>query len=65
MWVIGAIAIIGIGFSIVSSKSDPKKYDAFAQYLKDKGAVFYSAFWCPHCQDQKKHSENQKNSFHM
>lgn len=32
----------------------PGKYDVFAQCLKDKGATFYGAFWCPHCQDQKK-----------
>jgi len=25
-----------------------------AQCLKDKGAVFYGAFWCSHCQAQKK-----------
>ncbi len=30
------------------------KYDTFAQCLKDKGATFYGAFWCPHCQAQKK-----------
>ena len=24
-----------------------------AQCLKDKGVVFYGAFWCPHCQSQK------------
>ncbi len=29
-------------------------YDAFATCLADKGAVFYGAFWCPHCQNQKK-----------
>lgn len=32
----------------------PGKYDAFAQCLKDSGAIFYGAFWCPHCQAQKK-----------
>jgi len=32
----------------------PGKYDGFAQCLKDSGAVFYGAFWCPHCQAQKK-----------
>ncbi len=26
----------------------------FAKCLGQKGAVFYGAFWCPHCQDQKK-----------
>jgi hypothetical protein len=32
----------------------PGKYDAFATCLKDKGATFYGAFWCPHCVAQKK-----------
>ncbi len=32
----------------------PGKYDAFATCLKDKGATFYGAFWCPHCQATKK-----------
>lgn len=27
---------------------------AFAQCIADSGAQFYGAFWCPHCQDQKK-----------
>ncbi len=26
---------------------------AFAQCLKDKGATFFGAFWCPHCRSQK------------
>jgi len=32
----------------------PGRYDAFAQCLTEKGAKFYGAFWCPHCQAQKK-----------
>jgi thiol-disulfide isomerase/thioredoxin len=32
----------------------PGKYDGFAACLVDKGAMFYGAFWCPHCKDQKK-----------
>ena len=32
----------------------PGKYDEFTTCLKDKGAVFYGAFWCSHCQAQKK-----------
>ncbi len=27
--------------------------DSFAQCLTDKGAVFYGAYWCPHCNNQK------------
>lgn len=30
------------------------KYDEFATCLKDKGVVFYGAFWCPHCAAQEK-----------
>ena len=33
---------------------EPGKYDTFATCLAEKGAVFYGAFWCPHCQAQKK-----------
>jgi len=28
-------------------------YNAFAQCLGEKGAKFYGAYWCPHCQSQK------------
>ena len=37
-----------------NSPSTLNKYDGFAQCLKDKGATFYGAFWCPHCKTQKK-----------
>ncbi|MDQ5971171.1 MAG: hypothetical protein QG566_117 [Patescibacteria group bacterium] len=29
------------------------KYGPLAQCIKDSGAEFYGAFWCPHCQSQK------------
>lgn len=35
------------------AKTLPGKYDGLAQCLKDKGAIFYGAFWCPHCKQQK------------
>ncbi len=35
-------------------QNKPSPLDGFAQCLKDKGAIFYGAFWCPHCIDQKK-----------
>lgn len=47
--VIGTILIRGN-----ASPASPGKYDALAQCLKDKNAVFYGAFWCSHCQNQKK-----------
>ena len=33
--------------------TQPGKHDALATCLKDQGALFYGAFWCPHCQQQK------------
>lgn len=32
----------------------PSKLDQFAKCLGEKGAKFYGAFWCSHCQNQKK-----------
>ncbi len=50
--IVGVAVIAGV-FILVSTNSKPGKLDEFAQCLKDKGAVFYGAFWCPHCQNQK------------
>lgn len=49
---IAAIIIIGVGSSLYL-KSQPGKLDTFAMCLKEKGAIFYGAFWCPHCQATK------------
>ncbi|MEK7525746.1 MAG: thioredoxin domain-containing protein [Patescibacteria group bacterium] len=55
LWILIAVVVIGgIVWLNVRNNGQPGKYDAFAQCLKDKGAVFYGAFWCPHCQNQKK-----------
>jgi len=40
-------------------KSDEKRaleadIIGFAECLKEEGATFYGAFWCPHCQNQKR-----------
>jgi hypothetical protein len=37
-----------------SISAGPGKYDEFATCLGEKGATFYGAFWCPHCQAEKK-----------
>lgn len=31
----------------------PDRLSALADYLRQSGAVFYGAYWCPHCQAQK------------
>src|SRR5450830_1349540 len=55
--IIGLLILGTIAAVLLQSDSTPPgpgKYDTFATCLKDKGAVFYGAFWCPHCQEQKK-----------
>lgn len=52
--VVAIVAIGGIWYVIQSgTPTAPGPLDDFTQCLKDKGALFYGAFWCPHCQDQK------------
>ena len=51
------VAVIG-GFLIWKMRggtvADSGQYAALATCIKDSGATFYGAFWCPHCQEQKK-----------
>lgn len=51
-------AILIIGGLILLSKTNGgntgKENVAFAQCLTEHGVKFYGAYWCPHCQAQKK-----------
>ena len=50
-----SLAVIGGGsFLIWRNASTPGQYDDLAQCLTDKGVKMYGAYWCPHCQNQKK-----------
>ncbi len=56
---IGVIILLVLGVAALSmirggDVVEDTKYDAFAQCIKDSGATFYGAFWCTHCQAQKK-----------
>ncbi len=51
---IAVLLLVAGGISLaVFTKSGPSNLEGFAQCLKDKGAIFYGAFWCPHCQRTK------------
>lgn len=52
IFIVIIVAVIAVLFALTYHKQ-PGRLDAFAQCLKDKGATFYGAFWCPHCQNQK------------
>ena len=47
------LALILVAVFVKEGEQGPGKYDQFAQCLGEKGATFYGAFWCPHCNDQK------------
>ena len=51
---IGTMIILLGGVAItLFGRSTASPLDTFAQCLGEKKAVFYGAFWCPHCQSQK------------
>jgi thiol-disulfide isomerase/thioredoxin len=47
--VVVALIIGGIAWSA----SGPGQYDTFATCIKNSGATFWGAWWCPHCKEQK------------
>ena len=53
---IGAFLIGGFANSLKSNQfsENTSALDDFAKCLTDKGAVMYGAYWCPHCQNEKK-----------
>ncbi len=63
---IALIIVLIVGLVVARNASDRQivtvtsKYDVFAECISNAGAKFYGAYWCPHCQDQKKLFENSK-----
>lgn len=55
MWsvIIVFVIIVAGSFFIPKKTQAPGQLDSFAQCLKDKGAIFYGAYWCSHCNNQK------------
>lgn len=48
------IILIFVSFSKTSSQEPAdSNLDTFAKCLKDSGALFYGAYWCSHCENQK------------
>ncbi len=53
-WAVIVLLIVGgLGWTMYA-KTLPGKYDDLARCLGEKSATFYGAFWCSHCQEQKK-----------
>ena len=54
------LAVAALGYWYWDS-TRPGQYDKFAMCLEEKGAKFYGAFWCSHCQAQKALFGKSKN----
>jgi hypothetical protein len=53
--IIIVLIIIGvISLGLLLDKKNPGQYDQLALCINESGAKFYNAFWCSHCQEQKK-----------
>lgn len=51
---ITVLVVLGLGYVVAQRETVASELDGFAQCIKESGATFYGAFWCPHCQEQKK-----------
>ena len=47
------IAAVG-GYLIYQTNTVAGEYDDLAMCLSEQGVKMYGAFWCPHCENQKK-----------
>ena len=52
-WGIAVLVVVLIIGGLVLYSNQPGPLDQFAKCLKDKGATFYGAYWCPACNKQK------------
>lgn len=51
--VLVVVLVGGVGIYVSANKA-PGKYDELAKCISNSGAKFYGAFWCSHCNNQKK-----------
>ena len=54
IYTVGVLIAVGLIWLALTDSRKPAELDQFAQCLGEQGATFYGAFWCPHCQNQKK-----------
>ena len=52
--IVGVVVAVILLLIFIPKGNKPGKYDEFAQCIKSSGAEFYGAFWCTHCQAQKR-----------
>ena len=50
----GLCAVLSLFLYIKTMPPPNGKYDAFAKCIANTSTTFYGAFWCPHCEAQKR-----------
>ena len=53
IWLVVLVLLTAGVAWLIKTPDKPGRLDIFASCIKDSGAAFYGAFWCPHCQNQK------------
>ncbi len=51
---LAGLVVIGLIAFVVVQKKVTAEYRPFAECLTEKGVKMYGAWWCPHCQSQKR-----------
>ncbi len=51
--IVGVLILVLAGAFFAQKDTGSNVYDSFATCIKDSGATFFGAFWCPHCREQK------------
>jgi len=53
IWVLVVAVVIGGLVWLIRTPGKPGRLDAFASCIKESGATYYGAFWCPNCKNQE------------
>lgn len=53
IWVIVIVVVLLGIIWLIRTPGKPGKLDTFASCIKDSGAIYYGAFWCPNCKNQE------------
>ena len=53
IWLLVLLAVAGGLVWLIRTPGKAGEFDVFAQCIKDSGAKYYGAFWCPNCKNQE------------
>ena len=54
LYALSGVVVVGLLGMATLQPEELAKYDSFAEELTEAGVVLYGAWWCPHCENQKK-----------